>query len=188
MDSNTTKIITHGTAVDGLLRLVNVLLEENELLHKELERAYINSNFNCYNRNGAEVKGNRFLETERRRAESGELAMICFDVAGMGNRNQEIGELAVNEAIAAAIGEIKAWRGIEFFSQLNSGDEFVLLTDKVHTAGILDKLDVLFKTHGFEGIYGTVENVVDCYIESANKAMEKVYELKKKVKLQKCMA
>ncbi len=69
-------------------------------LQQKLELAYTNSNFGCYNRAGAEALGNEFLQKERRRVASGELVMVCCDIAGMGRRNSEIGEVAVNNAIA----------------------------------------------------------------------------------------
>ncbi|MBW4635741.1 MAG: hypothetical protein KME30_28840 [Iphinoe sp. HA4291-MV1] len=48
-----------------LNRLIKSLLKENKLLKQQLEKAYINSNFGCYNRAGAQAKGNEFLQKER---------------------------------------------------------------------------------------------------------------------------
>ncbi len=76
------------------------LKQQSADLQQKLELAYTNSNFGCYNRAGAEAKGNEFLHKERRRIASGELVMVCCDIAGMGRRNSEIGEVFVNNAIA----------------------------------------------------------------------------------------
>ncbi len=106
-------------------------------LQQKLELAYTNSNFGCYNRAGAEALGNEFLQKERRRIASGELVMVCCDIAGMGKLNTQIGESRVNNAIATSLKEIRTWRGIFFISQLNSGDEFVFIVDRVDAIDIV---------------------------------------------------
>ncbi len=147
-------------------------------LQQKLELAYTNSNFGCYNRAGAEALGNEFLLKERRRVASGELVMVACDIAGMGRRNSEIGEVAVNSAIATSLKEIRSWRGIFFISQLNSGDEFVFIVDKADAIDIIPRMNALFQDAGFQGIYGAVEPINDDYIKSANDGMELVYKLK----------
>ncbi len=154
------------------------LKQHNADLQQKLELAYTNSNFGCYNRAGAEVKGNEFLLKERRRVASGELVMVACDIAGMGKRNSEIGEVAVNKAIAFILKEIRTWRGIFFISQLNSGDEFVFIVDRVDALDIIPRMNALFQDAGFEGIYGAVEPINDDYIKSANDGMELVNKLK----------
>ncbi len=154
----------------------------NKQLQQQLEQAYRNDNFNCYNRQGGIIKGNEFLQKERRRVASGELVMVCCDVAGMGKRNSEIGELAVNRAIALSLEEIKSWRGVHFLSQLNSGDEFVFVVDKVDAEGILQRMNGIFQQYGFDGIYGAVTEIRNEYIQSANDGMKSVYEIKKSLK------
>ena len=155
-----------------------LVAQNNADLSRQLELAYTSSNFGCYNRAGAEVRGNEFIQKERRRIASGELVMVCCDIAGMGRRNSEIGERSVNNAIATSLKEIQSWRGVHFLSQLNSGDEFVFVVDRVDAAGIVPRMDALFKSAGFEGIYGAVEPINDDYIKSANDGMELVYKLK----------
>lgn len=162
-------------------QLISSLLQENRFLKEKLEQAYINTNFGCYNRAGAEVKGNEFLQKERRRAQSGELVMVCCDIKGMGKRNNEVGEEAVNEAIATCLQQIRQWRGIEFISQLNSGDEFVFIVDAVDSQGVVVRLDGVFKNAGFDGIYSAVIPIGECYISTANCAMNEVYRQKKTV-------
>ncbi len=154
------------------------LKQHNADLQQKLELAYTNSNFGCYNRAGAEAKGNEFLLKERRRVASGELVMVCCDIAGLGKRNSEIGEPAVNEAVRSSLNQIRTWRGIFFISQLNSGDEFVFIVDKADAVDIIPRMNALFQDAGFEGIYGAVEPINDDYIKSANDGMELVYKLK----------
>ena len=145
-----------------------------------LSNAYINSNFNCYTRVGAEVVGNELLRKERRRIASGQLAMITFDVAGMGEKNIEIGELAVNAAIKSVLDDIKSWRGVRFLSQINSGDEFAIVVDRVDVDGIAIRIDELLKLAGFKGAY-VASLLIDpshSYFDAAHKGMESVYKVK----------
>jgi hypothetical protein len=158
--------------------LLRFLLLENISLKRKLEQAYTSSNFGCYNRVGAEAKGNEFLRKERRRVASGELVMVCCDIAGMGRRNSEIGEIAVNNAISLCLKTIHNWRGVHFVSQLNSGDEFVFVVDRVDVNGIIPRMDALFKDAGFDGIYGAVSSITNGYIQSANDGMQLVYRIK----------
>ncbi len=162
---------------------LQILLLQNANLRRQLELAYTNSNFGCYNRAGAEAKGNEFLVKERRRVASGELVMVCCDIAGMGKLNTQIGEVAVNNAIATSLKEIRTWRGIFFISQLNSGDEFVFIVDKADAIDIIPRMNVLFQGAGFEGVYGVVEPLGDDYISSANDGMNLVYQLKEFAKM-----
>lgn len=155
------------------------LLNRISELEAELERAYTNDNFGCYNRSGAKIKGNQFLAKERRRIDAGELCMITCDVAGMGKLNSAIGELAVNQRIADALAFIRTWRGIEFVSQVNSGDEFAFICSKNDANGIEHRMDVLFKLCGFGGAYTAKVELLADYIESANIGMTIVYENKK---------
>ncbi|MBW4632953.1 MAG: hypothetical protein KME30_13950 [Iphinoe sp. HA4291-MV1] len=173
----TPPVVTKTTSYQ-LNQLLTSLLQENKSLKQELEKAYTNSNFGCYNRSGAEKRGNEFLTRERRRVQSGQLVMVVCDIAEMGKRNNDIGEEAVNKAIASALAEIRQWRGVEFISQLNSGDEFVFIVDKVDVEGIVTRMDGVFRRHGFEGIYGAVVRIAGCYITSANNGMNSVYKQK----------
>ncbi|MBW4635059.1 MAG: hypothetical protein KME30_25110 [Iphinoe sp. HA4291-MV1] len=177
---NQVSCVVEKTASYQVNQLLTSLLQENKLLREKLEKAYTNSNFGCYNRAGAEVRGNEFLQHNRRRAASGQLVMVCCDVIGMGKRNNDVGEEAVNKAIATALAEIRQWRGVEFISQLNSGDEFVFVVDKVDVEGIVPRMDAVFRCHGFEGIYGAVVRITGCYITSANNGMDEVYKQKNK--------
>lgn len=154
------------------------LKQHYKRLHTSLEQAYTNSNFGCYNRAGAEAKGNEFFEKERRRIASGELVMVCCDIAGMGKRNTEIGEVAVNQAIYQTLAIIRSWRGIFFISQLNSGDEFIFIADRVDAVDVIPRMDSLFKSVGFDGIYGVVNPIGNDYISSANEGMSLVYQMK----------
>ena len=167
-------IIMPQPALSALLKLKR----ENLHLRCQLELAYTNSNFNCYNRAGAEVRGNEFLLKERRRVASGELVMVACDIAGMGKRNTEIGELPVNQAVRSCLNQIRSWRGVFFISQLNSGDEFVFVVDRVDAIGIVPRMDALFKSAGFDGVYGVVNPIGGDYIQSANDGMSQVYQLK----------
>ena len=155
------------------------LKRHNKQLRHQLEKSFINDNFGCYNRAGAIARGNEFLMKERRRVASGELVMVCCDIAGMGRRNSEIGEVAVNNAIASSLKEIRSWRGVFFISQLNSGDEFVFIVDRVDEDGIVSRMNGVFKKYGFDGIYAAVSDIRADYIQSANTGMERVYQLKK---------
>ena len=161
-------------ALSALLKLKR----ENISLKRQLELAYTNSNFNCYNRAGAEAKGNEFIAKERRRIASGELVMVASDIAGMGRRNSQIGEPAVNDAVRQCLALIRSWRGIFFISQLNSGDEFIFVVDRVDAGGIIPRMDSLFKSAGFDGVYGVVNPIGGDYIKSANDGMSLVYQLK----------
>lgn len=166
-----------------LNNLITSLLRENKALKEKLEQAYINSSFGCYNRAGAEAKGNEFLQKERRRVASGELVMVCCDIKGMGRRNSEIGEVAVNQAIASCLTQIRQWRGVEFISQLNSGDEFIFVVDAVDVEGILLRMDLAFREQGFNGIYCAATPIESDYVGTAQRGMAKVYEQKQGVKL-----
>lgn len=153
-------------------------------LKSALERAYINSNFGCYNRAGAEVRGNEFMKQERRRIASGQLVMVSCDIAGMGALNSDIGEEAVNDRIAQGLSEIRQWRGVKFVSQINSGDEFAFVVDRSDAEGIGDRMDELFKGLGFKGAYVAAITLEpgSQYFASANKGMQQVYELKRLAK------
>jgi hypothetical protein len=154
---------------------------ENNRLKKLLEKAYLSDNFGCFNRFGGEIKGNEYLLKERRKVASGELVMMCCDIAGMGNLNSLVGELVVNEAVRSSLETIRRWRGVHFISQLNSGDEFIFLIDKGDIE-IINRIDLIFKAHGFGGVYAVIADI-DCgkdYICNANVIMEKVYETKKR--------
>ena len=164
-----------NTAIEAQLAIV---ISENAGLKRRLELAYTSDNFGCYNRVGGHVKGNEFLQKERRRIASGQLTMVCCDIAGMGKRNTEIGEVAVNQAIRQCLTLIRSWRGIFFISQLNSGDEFVFIVDRVDAIDIIPRMDSLFKSAGFDGIYGVVNPIGDDYISSANDGMSLVYQMK----------
>ena len=146
-----------------------------------LDKSLISTNFGCYNRAGAEIKGNEFIRKERRKVASGELVMVACDIAGMGKLNTLKGELWVNRAIAACISDIRLWRGVRFISQINSGDEFAIVVDKIDAAGLLHRIDDLFQAEGFTGVYGVIVPLKDCYINSANQGMQEVYQLKQLV-------
>ena len=160
------------------------LKESSKQLQYPLEQACINDNFGYYNRVGAITRGNEFLLQERRRVASGELVMVCCDIARMGRRNSEIGEVAVNNAIALSLKEIRSWHGVNFLSQLNSGDEFVFIVDQVDGDGIISWMNGVFKEYGFDGIYAPFTDIRADYIQSANTGVERVYELKKKCRYQ----
>ncbi|MBW4635742.1 MAG: hypothetical protein KME30_28845 [Iphinoe sp. HA4291-MV1] len=114
----------------------------------------------------------------RRRIASGELIMICSDIAGVGQRNCEIGEVAVNEAITEALATIRSWRGVFFISQLNSGDEFVFIVDRADAAGLFPRIDAVFRSYGFNGAYLACCEIEGCYISSALKGMKLTYQQK----------
>ena len=158
------------------------LLNRIAELESQLESAYTNDNFGCYNRSGAKIKGNEFIQRERRRVESGELCMITCDVAGMGVLNPAMGESDVNQRISDALAFIRTWRGIEFVSQVNSGDEFAFIVGKNDSEGIMDRMDALFKVCGFAGAYTAKVELMSDYIETANQGMQLVYEAKQKNK------
>ena len=158
------------------------LLNRIAELESQLEKAYTNDNFGCYNRAGAKVRGNEFLAKERRRIDAGELCMITCDVAGMGKLNSAIGELAVNQRITDALAFIRTWRGIEFVSQVNSGDEFAFICHENDSEGIMDRMGALFKVCGFAGAYTAKVELLADYIETANMGMAIVYEVKQKSK------
>lgn len=162
---------------------IQSLLTRIAELEQQLELAYMNDNFGCYNRAGAKMMGNAFLNKERRRVESGELCMVTCDVAGMGKLNSNIGELSVNQRIKDALAFIRTWRGIEFVSQVNSGDEFAFICHENDADGIMDRMDTLFKVCGFAGAYTAKVELLADYIESANKGMALVYEVKQKSRL-----
>ena len=158
------------------------LLNRIAELESQLESAYTNDNFGCYNRSGAKVRGNEFIQRERRRVDSGELCMLACDVAGMGTLNSKIGELAVNQRVSDALSFIRTWRGIEFVSQVNSGDEFAFICHENDAEGIMDRINALFKVCGFDGAYTAKVELMSDYIESANMGMQLVYEVKQKNK------
>jgi hypothetical protein len=160
--------------------LIQQILENNKLKDL-LEKAYLSDNFGCFNRVGGEIKGNEYLLKERRRVLTGELVMLCCDIAGMGNLNSRIGELAVNAAIKGNLDTIKTWRNVKFISQLNSGDEFVFIVHKEDTE-IINRIDILFKQCGFDGVYAAIADIDynKDYICNANTIMREIYELKKR--------
>lgn len=156
-------------------------ITENQRLVALLEQAYISDNFGCYNRRGGEIKGNEFLFKERRKVASGELVMLCCDIAGMGNLNTKIGELAVNVAVKNSLETIRSWRGVQFISQLNSGDEFIFIIDKGDIE-IIDRMDIIFKECGFDGVYTATSPVTTDFIGSANILMGEIYQIKRQKK------
>ena len=158
------------------------LLNRIAELEQALEAAYTNDNFGCYNRAGAKVKGNEFIQKERRRIDSGELCMVTCDVAKMGLLNSEIGEPAVNQRVSDALAFIRTWRGIEFVSQVNSGDEFAFVVGKNDADGIMVRMDILFKMCGFGGAYAAKVELLSDYLETANLGMQIVYKEKKRNK------
>ena len=162
--------------------LVGILAWRNNLYNNaivEVEKAYVNDNFGCFNRAGAIALGNKFIKREQRRVKSGDLVMVAIDIAGMGQKNAEIGEIAVNEAIAKSLAEIKKFREVEFISQLNSGDEFCFVCDAGDAIGLIERMNRTFISHGFnEGIYAATVTICGDYVSTANRGMQEVYKIK----------
>jgi len=156
---------------------IQILRNENQQLKEALTLAYRSSNFNCYNRSGGEVHGADIIRRERRRCSSGELHMICLDIAGLGVMNQRIGEPAVNLKVSECLQAVQAMRGVELVAQLNSGDEFTLLVDSVDAEGVVSRARGLFIASGFDGLYAAV-GAIDpekSYVQNADCLMKSVY-------------
>jgi len=153
------------------------LMVENRQLKAALAIAYMSSNFGCFNRGGGESQGAALINLERRRCSSGAMVMICLDIGGLGALNQLIGESAVNTKVRDCLKTVQGWRGISFVAQLNSGDEFVLMTDSVDAKGLIERMRGLFISTGFSGLYAAVGtiNPDETYVQNANRLMELVY-------------
>jgi hypothetical protein len=146
----------------------------------KLNRAYINDNFGCYTRLGGIVNGSKIIKRDRRKIASGKIVLIACDVAGMGLLNSKIGEIAVNNAVKSALLEVKSWRGVKLIAQVNSGDEFAIILDSVDAAGVVGKLQSLFVSHGFKGVYTAITTLNQGYQHATVKGMETVYNEKRK--------
>ena len=156
---------------------IQILRNENQQLKAALAIAYQSTNFGCYNRSGGEIHGADIIRRERRRCSSGELVMICFDVAGLGSMNQRIGETAVNLRVSECLKFVQGMRGIELVAQLNSGDEFTLLVDSADAEGVVSRARSLFVSSGFDGLYAAV-GAIDpekSYVQNADCLMKSVY-------------
>jgi len=156
---------------------IQLLRNENQQLKAALAIAYISSNFGCFNRNGGESHGTTLLSLERRRCASGELVMICADIAGMGALNQRLGETVVNSKVRGCLRSLASMRGVEFTAQLNSGDEFVFIVDGSDSDGIVQRMRSLFVEAGFSGLYaaGGAIDPSKTYAENADRLMNGVY-------------
>jgi len=153
------------------------LINENRKLKAALTLAYRSTNFSCLNRGGGEVHGADIIRRERRRCSSGELHMICFDIAGLGALNQRIGETAVNLKVSECLQVVQGMRGVELVAQLNSGDEFTLLVDSADAEGVVSRARSMFIESGFDGLYAAV-GAIDpekSYAQNANCLMKSVY-------------
>jgi len=156
---------------------IQALRSENQQLRAALAIAYQSTNFGCFNRCGGESHGTTLLSLERRRCASGDLVMICADIAGMGILNQRLGETVVNSKVRSCLRTLASMRGVEFTAQLNSGDEFVFIVDHADSNGIVQRMRGLFIAAGFSGLYTDV-GIIDpsvSYAENANRLMQKVY-------------
>lgn len=149
-------------------------------LEHDLQEAYQSKNFGCLNRNGGEVVGDRIVKRERRRCATGELVLVCSDIGGMGVLNQLYGEQAVNEKVARCLVAIRQFRGIQMVSQINSGDEFMLMVDAADAEGVIGRMRDLFMDEGFLDLYAAYGpiNPSQPLIESAKQLMKEVYRLK----------
>jgi len=156
---------------------IQILRNENQQLKAALAIAYQSSNFNCYNRSGGEVYGAALLVQERRRCASGQLVMVCADIAGMGALNQRLGETVVNSKVRSCLRTLASMRGVEFTAQLNSGDEFVFIVDGSDSDGIVQRMRSLFVEAGFSGLYaaGGAIDPSKTYAENADRLMNGVY-------------
>jgi len=84
--------------------------------------------------------------------------------------------------VSDALALVRTWRGIEFVSQVNSGDEFAFICHENDSEGIMNRMDALFRMCGFAGAYTAKVELLADYIESANQGMQIVYEVKRKNK------
>jgi len=84
--------------------------------------------------------------------------------------------------VSDALALVRTWRGIEFVSQVNSGDEFAFIVGRNDSEGVMSKMNALFKMCGFAGAYTAKVELLADYIETANLGMQLVYEAKQKNK------
>lgn len=163
-----------------MIAFIARLRRENERLKKALKAAYHSSNFDCLNRAGGEAVGTEFIQQERRRCASGQLVMICADVAGLGVVNRLYGEATANQWIRECLAAVRDVTSVKLISQLNSGDEFIFLVDRVDAEGLILRMRTMFKDRGFLGLYAASGEVDPnlSWIENADRIMKRVYEQK----------
>lgn len=112
-----------------------------------------------------------------RRAKGG-TSVITFDVAGMGKANQAYGEQFVNEAIRQALAEVRSsLRSTDMVAQLNSGDEFFVVTSGDVNV-VMSKIEWAFGEYWDGGIYIASAPVTGSIMEAVTASMEKVYAIK----------
>ena len=148
---------------------------------KTVKKLSINSNFGCLNKAAME------MELERRRPKSGSMALVGWDVAGMGKANSLHGEEWVNTRVMMALDLLKfrLRRSDLVLGQKNSGDEFLLLVPQEDVEGVMEKVIGAFwhypLSEGVEPIYIAWVPFEDSK-ESPVRVMEEVYKVKKEVK------
>ncbi len=154
--------------IDGLLAALLVYMVKMRVLIQELST---NPNFGVTTRIAAlKILGER-------RAKRG-TSVVTFDVAGMGKANQQHGELWVNEAIRTALCDVRSTlRGSDLVAQLNSGDEFFIVTTG-DPGVVAAKVEATFLAHWPGGIYISHAPVVTTTMDAINTAMEQVYAIK----------
>lgn len=155
-------------------------------LKMQIMKLGINPNFDCKTRTAMEVA------VKSRRIKSGTLALIGWDVAGMGKANSIHGEDWVNTRVKTSLALVSAMcRAEDVIGQLNSGDEFVMLVPIEDAAQLIEKIKYIF---GLNPVAQSGESIYISYVEydttlpfsgpssNATKVMEKVYQLKKEMK------
>jgi GGDEF domain-containing protein len=140
-------------------------------LHRLVGALSINPNFNVVTRVAA-------LEMVGQRRVVGKQSVVTFDVAGMGKTNQQHGEQWVNRAIKDALAEVRSTlRASDLVAQLNSGDEFFVVTTGDVTV-VQAKVQEAFAKHWPGGIYIASCTVQGDVMEAVVASMERVYEIK----------
>lgn len=96
----------------------------------------------------------------------------------MGLANSAYGEEWVNSRIQSALETVKkSLRSTDLIAQLNSGDEFFIVT-KGDTQVVMAKVEASFAKHWPGGIYIASMPVQDSIMEAIMASMDKVYAIK----------
>lgn len=164
--------------------IVGLLLVQCKQQQRMIKILEWNRNFNCYTGSATEHYGDELIRREQRRVKSGLVVLCAADIAGMGEMNDRVGEVATNYLMAQILTYLSSKRDILLLGQKNYGDEFAWFCNVEDAQHLCDSIDIRAKELGFKGAYShwAVINPDESFQQVSDSLMEQVYEIKKERK------